>query len=120
MGLNRLTRKALTCIEKTEKQLPKCKDELDYVLFEFHEMLEDIMYEDRKENNNRYPLYEKNVKIHSVLVSLEKISKYKMPAEKEKYVSEFYSMLTRLEQLEYRIKLFKKNVNKIIRKLDKD
>lgn len=120
MGLNRLTRKALAFNEKTVKQLPQIKEELDWILFEFFESLGDLMYEDRKENNNRYPFYEKNVKVGSILINMNNISSYKMPQDKEKYLSEFYGMLTMVEQLEYRMKLFKKNVNKIIRKLDKD
>lgn len=120
MGLNQTSRKALAFNEKTVKQFPKLKNELDWILFEFNEMLEDLIYEDKKENNNRHPLYERNVKIHSLLLSMKKIADYKNPQDVEKIFSEFINIQVRIEQIEYRVKIFKKNVNKVISKLNKD
>jgi hypothetical protein len=119
MGLNRLTKTLLKYNKKLGKDFPKNTDDINLTTNCIGSILDHFIYEDRKENNNRYPFYKKNFKSTSVMTSLEKTYRYKMPDDKEKYKKTLYEILTTMQWVEYARKDIIKSTKKLIKQLDK-
>lgn len=119
MGLNRLNKIVLNFNKKSVKNIPDNKDDLDNILHYLLEIFDDLIYEDRKENNNRHPLYAKNVKVHSIIKTIQDLSKYKYPKDKQDYRKGMNGILVKLESVEYSIKKIKSSVKKITKDIDK-
>lgn len=119
MGLNHLNKILLKSNETLVKNIPECKKDLDIILNEFVEILDNLIYEDKKENNNRFPLYSKNVKVNSVITIMQNLYKSKHSQKKETKIKEFYRILAGLDDIEFSIKNIRKSAKKVIRAIDK-
>jgi len=115
MGLRRIINIYKVFAEGAVKLFPHKKDNIDTIFFGLSETTDDMLYENRKENINRYPWTEINMEVESVLIILQKINQLMI----QKPV-DYKSLLDNLWKLDPKFMIFQdrfKNSRKSLRSL---
>ena len=122
MGLNKIVGTLLEFAESLEKEYPKNKDNINILFQSIRELIDNLIYEDSIENNNRYPYYERNHKSKSIIVLSESIIEIckNDKIDKKKLFKQLIDIRTNLIWFEWYISDSKKNLNKILKKIEKD
>lgn len=122
MGLNKIVETLLKFAHSLKKVLPNSKNNIDFLFQNIRELIDNSIYEDKKENNYRYPYYERNYKSKSILLLCENIIKIckEKKIDKKKLFKQLIDVRTKLIWFQWYISDSKKHLNKIINKLEKD
>lgn len=122
MGLNKIVAEYLKFNETLVGLYPKKKNQINLLFQSIRELTDEVVYEDTKVNNNRYPYYKKNFKAKSILVTVRKITEICSSKEvnKEKLFKELVDLNVKLQWMQWHLADSRRSINSLLNTIEKE
>lgn len=123
MGLNKINDEFLKFAKVLGKAIPTGKNSIGMLSACLIEMSEGLTYEDKPENNKRYPFKNKNVKVDSMLSKAKEASKLlssKKSIDYETLLDVMYFMYVKLQWHRWSVNDARRSIKRIINLIEKE
>lgn len=116
MSLNKISKTYLELNNSLILLYPKKKKQINLLMQSLRELTDNLIYEDVKQNNNRYPYYNNNIKLNSIVTRCKKIINFSQNrnTKNQSILNELVEIYVQLKWFQWYITDARKSLKSII------